>query len=782
MAPIVVDPEVLAGAGTSIASVGKELSAALNALTSALGGGMPTGVDAAGFAFGNAYQKSAQALLGAGVAAVDAGHGMGFGVQMSATNYSRADAASTIGGGESPLIPPVPPAEFHAAGCPSPTAGGVPPPFLWSMIQAFIPDVWPDGNPGVLKVSAGAWDAFASTVDGISGGLFGPSGIISGQQIPEGGAMLSAISEVSQALSQIASESKNIATQIREFAGDVEATQNAIRDLVDRLSPSGFMATLESIFGGDAYEELKEVAEAVRTILGEFGRQTEARAQLLRQLIEWMDNSVVSLQRWARKEFTHYLGEDVGGLAANAFEWQTNVGEGFVKAGLETVQGIQALDPTRFAYDSEGAKATWGALAETAMYANPTYALMNPQGTFEHGKEMLEGIVHAEDWRADRPGLGVGAVGFEVVSSVTGVGAAKSATKGVTHAAAEAADGAPVRQMAGIAGEVSTIGENAGKIADNLDDLADRFPSGALPDSKGPAVPPSLASPEVAVAQTVPETLPHRVPESLEAARVAEPTPPSPGAAGPQDSPPVDAPPTNRNSPAWAPNGQLSEAPSRTESDIPSGDGAGHAPAGARDHQDPPINDGVASDGRIKFSGHGSYDAADGVFVVPDGLSVTVYGEHGSTITDALGNLIETGGDTTSVFSRTFGTGESMPNYTLHPPDGLKVQGAPLTVEEATRFVDLLREKIGDVDFAACVYDPSSPSGLVYDIDGIYDETTGTFTHIYEKPGDKGWFDDEDLDIVVSSDSADKMTIYEIDQHDLSSHDWDYTDIDFDEF
>ncbi|WP_165746099.1 putative adhesin, partial [Mycobacteroides abscessus] len=66
--------------------------------------------------------------------------------------------------------------------------------------------------------------------------------------------------------------------------------------------------------------------------------------------------------------------------------------------------------------------------------------------------------------------------------------------------------------------------------------------------------------------------------------------------------------------------------------------------------------------------------------VVPEGTSVTVFGEHGGTITDALGNRIETGQDVAGVFSRTYTAGEEMPNYTLHPPEGLDIQGTPHTV------------------------------------------------------------------------------------------------------
>jgi hypothetical protein len=558
MAPIVVDPEALAGAGKSVGAVGEEIAAAVNALSAGLAGGAPTGLDDAGMAFGISYQKSAQALLDAAEAAVNAGRGIGFGVQMSATNYSRADVGSTVGGGASPLTAPAAPGEFSAPACPPSLGGAVPPPFLWGMVQAFIPDVWPDGDGARLAASATAWDTFATTISGIASQFAGPSGVIGGQQIPEGANMASAISELSESLSQVASEAGKLATQTREFADDVAQTQNSIRDLLDRVSPSGFLDGIKAVLSGDALEELKEIAEDIKTVLGGFGRQVEGRTQLLQQLIDWIDDSVVSMQKWARKEFTHYLGEDVGGLAANVFEFQTNVGEGFVKAGLESIQSIQQLDPTRFAYDFDGAKATWGALADTAKFVDPMYAMTHPVGAFEHGKDMVEGLVHAEDWRADRPGLGLGGLGFEAATTVTGVGAAKTAAKGAAEAAESAAP--EVRALSGTASEVSSIGENATKITEKLDKLAD-FPTGAIPGSNGPTLPPSLADPKAPVTPHIPDTpAPRGVPEPT--------TPHGPGSptAHVPDSTPVDRSPTTPHSstPATTPTHALAgsgEAP-----------------------------------------------------------------------------------------------------------------------------------------------------------------------------------------------------------------------------
>ena len=504
-----------------------------------------------------AYQKSAQALLDAGAALVNAAHSVGFGVGMSATNYSQAEAASAVGGGPAPLTPPEKSGEFDTPSSPSSLGGGVMPPFLWSVLQTFIPDTWPDGDPGRLRASAGAWQSFASAIDGIAGELSGPSGVIGAQEIAEVGAMTSAMSELSQSLSAVATEAGNLATQIREFADDVQSTQNAIRDLCDRISPSGILDGIKAVFSGDALDEVKEIADDVKEVLANFGRQVDGRIAMMQSLITALDDAVVSLQQGARREFTHYLGEDVGGTLADAFEFQTNVSEGFVKAGLEAVVGIQQLDPTRFASDPDGAAAAWGGVLDTLKYTSGAGIASDPSGAFDHGKDMLGGIVHAEDWRADRPGLGLGGVLFEAGSAATGVGAAKTGLKGASAAAEAGEAGTAVRAAAGAAESTAPIAGRASEIAGKLDDLsalADDMPSGAMPDTHGPALPPSLAEPNVPhvpEAPGLPETsTPHGVPDAS-------------GSRSVSDAPPPRAVPDSHPSPAGIDAHRTAEGPAQ---------------------------------------------------------------------------------------------------------------------------------------------------------------------------------------------------------------------------
>jgi hypothetical protein len=104
-------------------------------------------------------------------------------------------------------------------------------------------------------------------------------------------------------------------------------------------------------------------------------------------------------------------------------------------------------------------------------------------------------------------------------------------------------------------------------------------------------------------------------------------------------------------------------------------------------------------------------------------------------------------------------------------------------VEASAQLSNILRDNMGDIDFAACLYDPTAPTNRVFDVDGIYDETDGTFTHIYEKPEDQTGFDDEDFEDDQSDHHDNTQSYYDFDQSEYTDpKTWDYNDIDFDEF
>jgi hypothetical protein len=114
---------------------------------------------------------------------------------------------------------------------------------------------------------------------------------------------------------------------------------------------------------------------------------------------------------------------------------------------------------------------------------------------------------------------------------------------------------------------------------------------------------------------------------------------------------------------------------------------------------------------RTVFSGHGGYEVigeglkhemGSGLTTIPEGTSLTVYSRLGGTISDSLGNAIETGQGLSGVYSKTFGPGMQAPNYTLFPAKGLNIMGNPVTVANPTRLSDLLVSGMGSCHWAAC--------------------------------------------------------------------------------
>jgi len=117
------------------------------------------------------------------------------------------------------------------------------------------------------------------------------------------------------------------------------------------------------------------------------------------------------------------------------------------------------------------------------------------------------------------------------------------------------------------------------------------------------------------------------------------------------------------------------------------------------------------------FSGHGSLgngmpgDLYSELFTIPEGSSLTTYTKPGGTISDRLGQLIETGGNTNSIlYKRTYNPGDLAPVVKLYPPDGLNIMGNPITVTSPTDVRDLMKQYPGECHWAACMYHPDSPN------------------------------------------------------------------------
>ena len=86
--------------------------------------------------------------------------------------------------------------------------------------------------------------------------------------------------------------------------------------------------------------------------------------------------------------------------------------------------------------------------------------------------------------------------------------------------------------------------------------------------------------------------------------------------------------------------------------------------------------------------------------MVPEGTTVIFHQPAGSGLEDGLGKSIE--GGTASRYNERYGPGSRIPDYTLHPPDGLNIEATSVTVTDSTLLGELLRPGMGSVDWAAC--------------------------------------------------------------------------------
>ncbi|MFI5837254.1 LamG-like jellyroll fold domain-containing protein [Micromonospora sp. NPDC051300] len=110
---------------------------------------------------------------------------------------------------------------------------------------------------------------------------------------------------------------------------------------------------------------------------------------------------------------------------------------------------------------------------------------------------------------------------------------------------------------------------------------------------------------------------------------------------------------------------------------------------------------GGRPDGQTVFAGHGEHSLSSGNFIVPDGTEVAVYARYGSQLSDSQGFAVESG--TSSIDPlRVYRSGESMPNFTLKPPSGLRIRANSETVTKPTLLSDLVGPDMGTCHWAAC--------------------------------------------------------------------------------
>ncbi|ORA16991.1 hypothetical protein BST12_20170 [Mycobacterium angelicum] len=460
------------------------------------GFGANTGLDAAGVVFGLAYQSAAESLLKAAAAVINACRYNGVKVELCASNYSIAEAASLLGGGGAVLAAPAEPVKFVAPGPPGTLGPGEPPPLLWAVVESLVGDLWPDGDAQALHAAAAAWRGFEAAVGGAHAGLNSSNVLIGAQQIAEGELIHQALSRMGAAMEGLGEQCGKMAATLDDFANEVARAQNAIRDLLHRLgSVSGLWHEMEAFLVGDALDEVRKVADDIKAVLHNLGREARAVEQMMQWGMEVADGLVVGMEKYVRDLLTHFLGEQVGNPVATVFDTWINSNEGAFKSAFGMVQSMEQLDPRWFLIDPVGAADTWKDATRTGLINH----FLNPHEAAVADQQMLKSVLHLEDWRRDRPGLGFGGNLFDVATLFAGGEIFGAGAKGVrtgvrgAEAAGDAIAGAgrgdrvtgEIGAVAGAGSAFGDIGKASHGVTEGLKNLtgdlakADPHPGGS---------------------------------------------------------------------------------------------------------------------------------------------------------------------------------------------------------------------------------------------------------------------------------------------------------------
>ncbi|EIC67136.1 alpha/beta hydrolase [Mycobacteroides abscessus subsp. abscessus] len=529
-----VDPPQLAESGKSVDYGADGLLAA----TQALSGGtlsFNAGQDDAGENFGEQYVQKANQIIGALFATLGAARSVGHGIGVSAANYALADAVATI----PQAAPSVSmPAKIHdpkvSVSISNANGGGVMAPALWSVVEFFVGDVWPNGDPAGARAVAAPWKALWQALPRVATQMQAAKAGISAQTMPEAETIGKAIDTITSSLTQLAQLSGKLASELEGFADEVQHAQDSVRDLLRRLSPSNLLDTLgDFLFHGESpVEEIKAVARDIRGVLDNHGQQVEARKSDLLGIGAQIDAAKDAIKDWVSKEFPS---------AAPVINALVSMDAGALKniTGMFTgpLAYVAGLDPTRFAYDTQGAQQAWGGLAKTVGSAlDPvgttareiSKLVSDPGGQTDKTVETVKALV---DWEDVKKGDPWEAVGYNLTTAATflvpGGGAARAATVGTD--AARVGEGvanletktttALGRETAAIS-PVAEVGAQTNKITETLGKLPDGINPGEL--KLGP--PADMHPPTATISEPKPGALEHpAVPAAETKPTIAQP-------------------------------------------------------------------------------------------------------------------------------------------------------------------------------------------------------------------------------------------------------------------
>jgi Tuberculosis necrotizing toxin len=569
MAPLAVDPVALDGAGAKVISTGEALGSVISTLTTALAGcGGMAGDDPAGAAFGRSYDRSGSKLLEAMVATRNGFCGLGYGVRMSAFNYSVAEAMSNVSGHGNPLPAPPPAGAVRAGSTPSAVGAGVGAPAGWGWVAPFIGMIWPDGDSAKLRAAAAAWISAGTNfeVSEITGAV-GPMGAIGAQQIPEGPAIAAAFGDAGRSAAGILQQCVSIAAQLTAYAARIDQVHAKILDLLSRIcDPITGVKEVWEILTDQDEDEIKKIADDIRVIVNQFTTEVDALRQQIATAVTEAETILTTMGRYAEKEWDHFLHGTPVGRAINQVG---QFGKGLVEEGAGLVKDGWTYGLVRAAVDPQGWYDSWSQMVHGMA---PLVGLGGDHapGVADAWKTLGKNAVHWDEWSTN-PAEAAGKSTFDIASLfVPGGGEAAAAAKGA-HAAVDGAEA------------VAKTAPREAAATRVLGDVPKSAPH--PPEAKAPAAPHAPEPHDPAPHDlTPPGTAPHGPPEAKPAAAPHD-TPPD---GSTESKPPV----TDRPVPNEGPRPPVEPAAPGDGPPPPPPGGSPPPPAGPHSLPTPPSGEG----------------------------------------------------------------------------------------------------------------------------------------------------------------------------------------------
>lgn len=486
---IEVEPQTLIDAGKNVGALGTQLGALSDAMSQALSSGIASGGDPAGLSFGIKYSRQADDFGKLLAQITDAFNNVGVMLEATGFNYQHADQASVAGGAGptgsvsgQPEKTAVPDAPY------GPNGSLVTPPGKWYVIQPFIRMIpvigiaagvaltWPSGNSGMMNVTAAQWRNIARGLRVFEPALNASKASVGAQNIPEGADIANALSQIGSSATNLASAADEIATSVSDFASSVQQTQDAIRDLLNRISLDGLWDTVTGLLSGDGDKVLREIADDVSTVLENFQSQVKGVLGLLDELGTLLGEASDALNRWARPILVETFGEGAGNAIANVMDLYTDIQVGGAVAVIGLVSGTVALADLD----------TWKNLADTAIMIAKDPSKIDDV-LIQSGSEFIA----LDEWKGENPGRGFGeAVGNIATLFIPGGALAKggAVAKGL----------AATRNLLekGELGRLGRLPGLGGRGTPDLPDLPDNPGAPHVPEfTPPPGVPPSVVNP-----------------------------------------------------------------------------------------------------------------------------------------------------------------------------------------------------------------------------------------------------------------------------------------------